>query len=41
MLLNFRLNEKIHKNIIHRYISPTGNNNKIRFIIYFKKNSKH
>ena len=33
---NFRLNEKILKNIIHRYISPTDNN-EIIFIIYYKK----
>ena len=34
---NFRLHEKILKNIIHRYTSPTDNKNKIRFIIYYKK----
>ena len=31
------LDEKILKSIIHRYISPTDNKNKVRFIIYFKK----
>ena len=34
---NFKLDEKILKNIIHRYISPIDNKNKIRFIIYYKK----
>ena len=34
---NFRLDEKILKNKIHRYISPIDNNNRIRFIIYYKK----
>ena len=33
---NFRWDEKILKNIIHRYISSTDNN-KVRFIIYYKK----
>ena len=37
MAPNFRLDEKILKNIIHGYISPTENNNKIRCIIYYKK----
>ena len=40
MHTNFRFDEKIHKNIIHRYISPTDNNDKIRFIIYYKKFKK-
>ena len=35
--LNFKLDEKILKNIIHRYPSPIDNNNRIRFIIYNKK----
>ena len=38
---NFRLDEKILKNIIHTYISPTGSNNEIKFTIYYKKNLKH
>ena len=33
----FKLDKKILKNTIHRYISPTDNDNKIRFIIYYKK----
>ena len=33
----FRLDEKILKNIKHGYISPADSNNKIRFIIYSKK----
>ena len=37
MHLNFRLDEKILKNIIHRYIFSTDNNNRIRFIIFYKK----
>ena len=34
---NFTLDEKIPKDIIHIYISPTDYNNKIRFISYYKK----
>ena len=37
MHLNFRLDEKILKNILNKYISPTDNNNKMRFIIFYTK----
>ena len=34
---NFRLDEKILIKIIHIYIPTDNNNNKIEFIIYYKK----